>query len=236
MTKTMSSFRYRRVGRSQLRAAPYNPRVMSKHAMNLLREKLRDVGLVMPVIWNERTGNVVGGHQRLAALDALHDGPDYELDVAVVDLDEKTEREQNVFLNNIEAQGQWDLDRFGDLIRGGRLDIKAAGFQPTDLQLILPDTGHFKPSKIEARVTRDIEAAIAARKEAEEKARQADRDGEHYVVVLCPDKAARDAFLHDMHIPATDRMVSVFRFANLIGLPELGYGDCGIPALEGSTQ
>lgn len=76
------------------------------------------MGLLEPVIWNKRTGNVVGGHQRLKCLDLLEQRADYLVPVAAVDLDEVTERRQNVFLNNAEAQGDWDLLLLADCLKG----------------------------------------------------------------------------------------------------------------------
>ena len=47
-----------------------NPRKISKSAMKALRASIRRFGLVQPVIVNEHTGKVVGGHQRLEAMKA----------------------------------------------------------------------------------------------------------------------------------------------------------------------
>ena len=53
---------------AQLRAAPYNPRrdLQPEDAeYQKLRRSIETFGYIEPIIWNERTGNVVGGHQRL---------------------------------------------------------------------------------------------------------------------------------------------------------------------------
>jgi hypothetical protein len=97
------------------------------------------VGLVATVVWNRRTGNIVGGHQRLAALDALEADGDYELDVSVVDLDPVTEASQNVFLNNPIVQGTWDMDALGALMREDGFDVEATGFDPMDVQVMFDD-------------------------------------------------------------------------------------------------
>jgi ParB-like chromosome segregation protein Spo0J len=44
---------------------------------------------VEPVIWNKRTGNIVGGHQRYKVLKSLGNT---EIDCVVGDIDEKRER------------------------------------------------------------------------------------------------------------------------------------------------
>lgn len=122
----------RRVHRSELKNAPYNPRVISDAARRKLRENIRRVGLVQPIVWNERTGHIVSGHRRVEILDRLERTSDYHLTVAVVDLDEQTERAQNVMLNNPEAMGEFDLERLEELFRDPSFDIELAGFDAAD--------------------------------------------------------------------------------------------------------
>ena len=52
---------------AELIPAPYNPRLKLKihePARRKLAASLREFGLVEPLVWNERTGHVVGGHAR----------------------------------------------------------------------------------------------------------------------------------------------------------------------------
>jgi len=116
------------VHRSAIKNAPYNPRSITEKAKKKLRDNLKRVGLIEPIIWNKATGNIVGGHQRIASLDALERTDDYLLDVAQVEMDDKTEKEQNVFLNNGEAQGDWDLERLESLYRNDKIDYENTGF------------------------------------------------------------------------------------------------------------
>ena len=109
-------FEPQRVNRSGLTQAEYNPRVIDDYTRKRLEESLKG-GMFKPVTWNKRTGNIVGGHQRLAALDDLHGGQDYSLTVAVVDVDEKTEREYNIRDNNEALMGQWDPEKLGENIK-----------------------------------------------------------------------------------------------------------------------
>ena len=55
--------------RSQIKEAPYNPRIIGEGAEKRLRAFIKKHGLFGTIIWNERTGNIVSGHQRLKALD-----------------------------------------------------------------------------------------------------------------------------------------------------------------------
>ena len=48
----------------ELRAADYNPRLMLKPGMDgyeRLKRSILEFGLVQPIVWNEQTGNVIGG-------------------------------------------------------------------------------------------------------------------------------------------------------------------------------
>ena len=53
----------------KLKAAAYNPRKELKPGdaeYEKLKRSIKEFGYVEPVIWNKRTGNVIGGHQRLS--------------------------------------------------------------------------------------------------------------------------------------------------------------------------
>ena len=94
---------------ADLTPADYNPRQISDRALAGLRESVTRFGLVQPIIVNQRTGNVVGGHQRLKVLGA--EGVT-DTDVVVVDIEAKEERALNVALNNPHISGDFtdDLD------------------------------------------------------------------------------------------------------------------------------
>ena len=75
----------------ELKAAEYNPRKDLRPGdaeYEKLKRSIQEFGYVEPVIWNKRTGTVVGGHQRLKVMKDL--GYE-EVDCVVVDLDEKKE-------------------------------------------------------------------------------------------------------------------------------------------------
>ncbi len=94
---------------SDLRPSDYNPRRISEQAMAGLSASIVRFGLVQPIIWNQRTKRVVGGHQRLKAL--IAQGVT-ETDVVVVDLPESEEKALNVALNSPAIAGEFteDLD------------------------------------------------------------------------------------------------------------------------------
>lgn len=91
----------------ELTPAPYNPRAISPEALAGLRASLERFGTVQPVIWNRQTGHVVGGHQRIKALQEMGDT---ETNVVVVDLPEIEEKALNVALNNPAIAGEFTAD------------------------------------------------------------------------------------------------------------------------------
>src|SRR5687767_7219362 len=104
----------------ELHPAPYNPRKSLKPtdpAYKKLRASLEEFGLVEPLVWNELTGRVVGGHARLRILRELGYA---EVPVSVVRLDEAREKALNVVLNNHEAQGRYDPAKLADLLGSWR--------------------------------------------------------------------------------------------------------------------
>lgn len=108
-----------------LKAADYNPRKNLKPGdaeYEKLKRSIEEFGYVEPVIWNKRTGTVVGGHQRLKVMKDL--GYE-EVDCVVVDLDEKKEKALNVALNKI--SGEWDNTLLANLLK----DLDDSGYDLT---------------------------------------------------------------------------------------------------------
>jgi len=129
----IQAFTVERVHRSVLKNAPYNPRHITERGKAKLRETLKRVGLVQPLVWNKRSGNLVGGHQRIKQIDALEGTSDYYLDVAVVDVDDKREKELNVLLNNTDVGGGWELDKLKEILQDEEIDLEATGFDNAEI-------------------------------------------------------------------------------------------------------
>ena len=129
------------VSRKQIHGADYNPRVISEDARKRLRKMLAKHGLVQPLVWNRRTGNLVSGHQRLSALDSLERTQDYSLQVAVVDLNEREEKILNVQLNNPSMQGDWDMDKLIEMSEDSDIAPTEFGFSDGDVAIMFGDNG-----------------------------------------------------------------------------------------------
>ena len=115
----------------ELKPHPKNPRKIASEAKKRLRDGLDKFGLVQPIIFNKRTGYIVGGHQRYSLISEKMQ-PDDKLQVAVIDVDEKAEAELIVFLNNTSSQGYWDEFALLDLVNTQQLEFDALGFNVTE--------------------------------------------------------------------------------------------------------
>lgn len=118
--------------------ADYNPRLdlqSGDKEFEKLKRSIEEFGYVDPVIWNERTGVVVGGHQRLKVLQEL--GYE-EIDVSVVDLTDEQEKALNIALNKIE--GDWDNFKLKELLEDidtGSFDITLTGFDEEEIENLM---------------------------------------------------------------------------------------------------
>lgn len=187
--------------RSEIKEAPYNPRRITDRNAKKLRENLKRVGLLAPLIWNRRTGNLVSGHQRLKQLDSLHRGKPYRLRVAAVDLDEKTEREQNVFLNNPEAMGEWEIEKLAGLFRDDKINNDFAGFDLADVYQLFGDD----PEAVDAETVQQFADEERAKKQRHRKHQElfkAKANDGFYIVAVFVDDVQRDAFLKKIGLPA----------------------------------
>jgi ParB-like chromosome segregation protein Spo0J len=71
----------------QINAAAYNPRVNLQPGdleYEKLKQSIEQFGYIDPIVWNERTGNMLGGHQRYKVM--VNEQRCTELMVSVVDL------------------------------------------------------------------------------------------------------------------------------------------------------
>ena len=126
---------------ADLLPADYNPRKDLKPGdaeYEKLKRSIKQFGYVEPVIWNQTTGRVVGGHQRLKV---LMDMGMTEVDCVVVAMDEEKEKALNIALNKI--SGDWDKDKLALLIadlQGADFDVSLTGFEPAEIDALFKDT------------------------------------------------------------------------------------------------
>lgn len=212
----MANSKYQRftvetIQRSQIKNADYNPRIMDKEAKKRLKKNLQENGLVSAITWNRRTGNIVGGHQRIEQLDALEKNQNYSLDVCVVDVDERQEAKLNVILNNQSQQGEYDLDGLAMLTEAFDLSFEEMGFTQLDVDFMFDGderfTEMFHTPEAE-EVKQGLEAVKQAR--AAGKERMAERNNiNFYSVIVFEDEAQRAEFYRKINTPASEEYITV---------------------------
>lgn len=140
--------------------AKYNPRKHTPEELEALRRAMAEFGDLGGIVFNRRTGNLIGGHQRRTHLpdDALiHvDGdrarrPNAQGTVAVgwivvdgerwqyreVDVSPAREKAMNLAANRF-GEGAWDYELLPDVLAGigGELDLDLTGFTVPELEKI----------------------------------------------------------------------------------------------------
>ena len=147
----------RRIG--ELRPAPYNPRKITEAKLQLLGRAMREFGDLSGIVFNRKTGNLVGGHQRVKHLDPSWEVIKTELDkpdavgtVAVghietpfgrwsyreVDWGENTEKAANVAAN--QHGGEFDIPKLKELLTEldtGEFPIALTGFEEAELENLI---------------------------------------------------------------------------------------------------
>ncbi|MGW8822239.1 site-specific DNA-methyltransferase [Paenibacillus lautus] len=177
----------------QINAAAYNPREDLQPGdpdYEKLKRSIEEFGYVEPIVWNERTGNMVGGHQRYKIM--VHEQGHTELAVSVVDLDDQQERLLNIALNKV--SGRWDEEALAMLLAelqesGAALEL--SGFDQDeigDLIALLPDVPDVDPPVVEDDF--DVGKALDDIREPETKRGDIWQLGPHRL--MCGDSTSQD--------------------------------------------
>ena len=129
---------------TDLHPAEYNPRKdlqPEDEEYQKLKRSIETFGYVEPIIWNETTGNIVGGHQRLKV---LMEAGQTDIECVVIQVEEKDEKILNVLLNKV--KGRWDIGKLADLLQelddAGAMEV--TGFEDWELQSLLMQYDHIK--------------------------------------------------------------------------------------------
>ena len=120
---------------SQISKADYNPRVGLKPgdpAYEKLKSSIETFGFCEPLIFNRRTGHLVGGHQRLTVLKDLGY---IEAEVVEIELPLEQEKACNIALNKV--QGSWDEQKLAllldELTKAPEFDVGLTGFESGEI-------------------------------------------------------------------------------------------------------
>lgn len=132
----MQKIKIERISFDQMNPAPYNPRADLRPGdpeYDALKQSIETFGCVEPIVWNRRTGNIVGGHQRFKVAKDLGYTED---NAAVVDLDENQEKALNLALNKV--SGRWDNDKLAAVLEELQAaSIEAIGFTDDEINRVL---------------------------------------------------------------------------------------------------
>lgn len=172
------------VKRSSINFAPYNPRSISDSALNELKKNIKKRSLLGGIVVNFNTMNIVSGHQRIKALDSLHkyEGTpetDYNIIVEVTHLDEKEEKEQNIFMNSTTVQGEFDVEKLAVLLPD--IDYESAGLSDYDINLIIAEAPQINlgdVTEIQSDI-KEMEKPYEERKAAIKEAKEAQKEKAH---------------------------------------------------------
>lgn len=198
------------IRRDQIKNAEYNPRYMDKASKARLKKGIRENGLVSALTWNRRTGNLVGGHQRLEQLDSLERSNDYELTVCVIDVDERQEAKLNVQLNNPSMQGDWDIDKLANMTADFDLGLEELGFSRQDSEFLFDGDERF--TKLYDTPEADSEKAKleeikSARKTMNDNLNQKN-NADFYAVIVFASEEERQNFFKRIHVPKTESYIT----------------------------
>ena len=127
------------IKRSQINLNPCNPKVHTDADIKQQKANIKKVGLIGGIQWNETTGNLIDGHKRVMSVDLIqgYDGTpetDYDIKVEAVDFDEKTEKEQLLFM--AKSQDPIDYNLVAKNFSIDEIDFRAAGFTEQDTEQI----------------------------------------------------------------------------------------------------
>lgn len=171
----------------QINAAEYNPRVDLRPGdleYEKLRRSIEQFGYIDPIIWNERTGNMVGGHQRYKIM--VNELGHAELTVSVVDLDDQQEKLLNLALNKV--SGRWDdqaLYRLLDDLQVSGADLALSGFDLEEFEDLAAEFAVPQDEALDIPVTDDdfdVQRALDEIKEPETRCGDVWQLGRHRLV------------------------------------------------------
>ncbi|MDR0266055.1 MAG: ParB N-terminal domain-containing protein [Sphingobacterium sp.] len=217
------------INRSQIEPAKYNPRKISEEAKKKLKANIKRMGVMGGIVWNKRSGRLVGGHQKLMILDELQkydretNENDYTIRVEAVDLTDQEEIEQNIFLNNKNAQGEFDNDILSTLLND--IEVKNTGLDDFDLNLLGFELPSFEIDEVEPEPLEEIKPKskeekkedIKAKKEAStEKAVNTAREGNTYVMLSFNDYQGKEEFMKRFDLDSNANVISGDDFAEQI--------------------
>ncbi|MCP4148099.1 MAG: ParB N-terminal domain-containing protein [bacterium] len=202
------------ISRGEIKNAPYNPRKIEDKNKSKLKKNIKKVGLIETLVVNKLTMNLVSGHQRLRILDGLEQNSEYQLTVAMVELSEEAERKQNVFMNNPNGQGDFDVELLADMVDLETENYKDMGLDIDDLAILALDSPDLadRLEAMESQEEKDSGAEIKEIKNKSNEQTKKDRqewkekrdefnDDDFFISVVFRSMPEKVAFLQALDLP-----------------------------------
>lgn len=218
------------IKRSEINFAPYNPRKEDPEVIKKLKKNFKTVGYLGGIVWNRRSTYLVSGHKRVQTLDIIngYDGTpetDYEIKVEAVDLDDKTEKEQNIFMNSPSAMGEFDMAMMRVIVP--EIDFQAAGLSEADMNIfgiavmneninaglsaVMEDFDTLqRPIQERKEAVKEMKAQI--RQQAEQKA----EDIESFVMINFKSYRAKSSFMLRFGFAPDDKLIPGEMFSEMV--------------------
>lgn len=151
---------------SDLKEAEYNPRTITDESFKGLKYSIDEFGDLSGIVFNERTGNLVAGHQRAKAIKAKYGNLEIVGDeirvpngdifrIRLVDWDVSKEKAANVAANNPHIQGEFNSG-LGSILEELKIDLPdySTNLQMDKLKLDIEeiDLGNIKVEKEEKQL------------------------------------------------------------------------------------
>jgi hypothetical protein len=201
------------IHRSKLLNAPYNPRKITDENRKKLKDNVENVGLFGGIVWNIVTGNIVAGHQRVSVLDSLMRTKDYELRVNQIVIDERTEKEQNIFMNNSSAMGDFDFDMIGDMI--GDINLELAGFSGKEITELFGNVDIINADDDDLINASDRYQEGKAHRERMKNAGEKQENSDFYITFIFPSNDDKEKFRKKFNLSSGDFQNGILFMENI---------------------
>lgn len=240
MTKKIKQSETVTIMRSQINFAPYNPKHHTKEQVQQIVKNFKSIGFLGGIIWNERTGNLVDGHKRIQAMDLVYkydgdESKDYEIKIERTDLDERQEKEQNIF----QTKSRTDFDDELLRILVPDIDYTAAGLTDHDIEYlgldlnadtaneVLQDVEDFyQPVKDQKEVEKAIKKELTdeekiqqvkdVKKNIEERSIEKIQNMDAYVTLSFSTGAAKEEFMERFDFDPELKMIKGERLSEMV--------------------
>lgn len=194
-----------KIKRSKIKLAGYNPRKITAENKKKLEKNMEQYGLMGGLVWNETTGNLVSGHQRISILDKQNKytkgkkKSDYDVLVTKVNLTLEQEKEQNIFFNNALAQGIFDDAKLEKLMKEIKFSEKSGFTKKEQISYLhnteLTDEEYRKICEQVAETTQSIQDMHSGR--------QKEVDA-NYVVLVFKNRGDKQSLIDNLGISLDD--------------------------------